>query len=71
MPVGPDNPLEEHQIAPITYREQVEVLSEAEAEKLLQKANAALQDAIKARQFKEGLGAVIEVVKPLLKAAAL
>lgn len=71
MPVGPDNPLEEHRIDPITYREQVAVLSEAEAETLLKNAQAALEDAIKARQFKEGLGAVIEVVKPLLKAAAL
>lgn len=69
--VGPDDPLGGHVVAPITYREQVAILSEADAERLLKKADAALQDAIKARQFKEGLGAVIEVVKPLLKAAAI
>lgn len=71
MPVGPENPLEEHRVTPITYREKVEVLSEAEAEKLLTDARAAVDDAFKMRQFKEGLGAVIEVVKPLLSAAAL
>lgn len=61
--VGPDNPLEEHVVKPITYREVVKTLSEEDAKKHLENVRAAAEKALQMQQFGNGLLQVADVIK--------
>ena len=68
--IGPENPLDDHKVEPITYAKAVEALPQSEQMEHLMAMDAAIKDAVSKRAFMEGLTKVWEIGKTILAKGA-